>query len=206
MVTSFELIRAALFRACFWPPFQKSTGLGCFITQSQFSREEEAAWQAHGSLVKKNSWYAKLGWHGVRVFQLKKGIFEYWICVLVVPLSMVPSPCRQSSNKNKAAHVRWNISSSELQMHGPKFSSRGNPSISSLSLSLCIYKMYIYWSSWWLTKRTPTWSFPAKTNLLRIAVKGHQANTSWNYGLRGTFWTLDHWTPLIYVKSVLVYS
>ena len=58
-----------------------STGLGCFITQSQFSREEEAAWQAHG--------------HGVGVFQLKKGIFEYWICVLVVPLSMVPSPCKQ---------------------------------------------------------------------------------------------------------------
>ena len=141
MVTSFELIRAALFRACFWPPFQKSTGLGCFITQSQFSREEEAAWQAHGSLVKKNSWYAKLGWHGVRVFQLKKGIFEYWICVLVVPLSMVPSPCRQSSNKNKAAHVRWNISSSELQMHGPKFSSRGNPSI---SLSLSVYIKCIY--------------------------------------------------------------
>ena len=153
VVTSFELIRAALFRACWWSLFGDPLASGASSLKAS-------------SVEKRKQPDKRMAWCWSFPTQ-KRHIWVLNLCVGCTPeYGTKPLQTIIQQKKNCSCPVKYIIlSSSELQMHGLFFSKGASINVSlslCLSLSLSVFNMYIFkiyhhWSSWWLTKRTPTW-------------------------------------------------
>lgn len=189
VVTSFELIRAALFRACWWSPFGDPLASGASSLKAS-------------SVEKRKQPHKRMAWCWSFPTQ-KRHIWVLNLCVGCTP-EYDTKPLQTIIQQKKAAHVRWSISS----YHPVCFSPRGHPSMSlSLSRSLSVLNMYTYiynisslvimvvdkknshmenqWrpSMLWQLGRLNKNIWCSQivvfhSHLLGIAVKGHQANSA----------------------------